>query len=63
MKRYLAAFALLPTTATAHPGDHAQAGFQANLRHLITEPDHLVMMAVALLAVAVVVWLRKGRAE
>lgn len=47
MKRIL--LALLPTPAFAHQGDHSHSG----LLHLLTEPDHLLLMG---LAVAAVVW-------
>ena len=60
MKRIIA-LALLPTAAFAHPGGHADGGFWGNLRHLISEPDHLGMLAVAAVAVVVVICLRKGR--
>lgn len=49
---------LLPTAAFAHPGDHAHAG----LTHLLTQPDHLTMIAagaVAALLVAYRLWARK----
>ncbi len=62
MKRILF-LALLPSAAFAHEGDHSHAGFFANLRHLLTEPDHLAMLATAAALVAVLVYLRKGRAK
>lgn len=62
MKRIIA-LSLLPTAAFAHAGDHGHGGFWANLRHLISEPDHLGMLAVAAVAVAVVIYLRKGRSQ
>jgi len=52
MKRLIAFAALVPSAALAHPGDHSHAGVTANLRHLLTEPDHLAMLAAAVLAVA-----------
>ncbi|MCA2010827.1 hypothetical protein LCM17_04975 [Cereibacter sphaeroides] len=39
----LALLTLLPTAALAHPGDHAQTGWL----HALTEPDHLLMLAIA----------------
>lgn len=63
MKRIIALLTLLPTAALAHPGDHSHSGFFTNLRHILTEPDHLAMLAAAAVAVAVVLYLRKGRAE
>lgn len=47
MKRLSLALALLPLPAFAHPGDHAQRGFF----HLLTEPDHLAMLALGTAAV------------
>ena len=61
MRRMIAVIALLPTAAVAHPGDHAHSGFFGNLGHLLTEPDHLAMLGVAVAFVALVVYLRKGR--
>jgi hypothetical protein len=49
MKRLIAALAVVPSAALAHPGDHRLAEFL----HLITEPDHLAMLA---LGVAVLAW-------
>jgi hydrogenase/urease accessory protein HupE len=60
MKTLFALFALLPTAVFAHSGDHGHASYFNNLRHLATEPDHLVML-IAAIAVAVVIYLRKGR--
>jgi hydrogenase/urease accessory protein HupE len=62
MKTLFTLFALLPTVLFAHTGDHSHTGFFANLRHLATEPDHLLMLGAAI-AVAVVVYLRKGRSS
>lgn len=48
---------LLPSAALAHAGDHAHSG----LLHILTEPDHLAMMALAV-AVALVarhLWVRR----
>ncbi|MES2540553.1 MAG: hypothetical protein V4583_08205 [Pseudomonadota bacterium] len=42
MKKLCTAFALAPSAALAHPGDHHATG----LVHLLTEPDHLAMIAV-----------------
>lgn len=44
---------LAPSVALAHPGDHAHAGWW----HLVTEPDHLAMLAAG--AVVAVLVLRK----
>jgi hydrogenase/urease accessory protein HupE len=49
------------TSALAHPGPH-DFSFLGSLYHLVTEPDHLAMMAgAALIAVALWSW-RKSRA-
>jgi hypothetical protein len=57
MKKILttAAFAMTSTAAFAHPGEH---GFSVlnSLWHLVTEPDHLVMLAVAVVVGAAVAY-------
>ena len=63
MKRFFTVLTLLPTAAFAHAGDHGHGGFWTNLRHLITEPDHVAMLIGAALLVAVVIYMRKGRSE
>jgi hydrogenase/urease accessory protein HupE len=52
----LAAPLLAPTAALAHPGDHHATG----LLHLLTEPDHLAMIAavVAVLGYVIYRWAR-----
>lgn len=56
MKRLVPALTLAPSAAFAHPGDHHATG----LLHLLTEPDHLVMIAavVAVLGYALYRWAR-----
>ena len=56
MKRILPTLILLPSVALAHPGDHHATG----LLHLLTEPDHLAMIAVvvAVLGYAIYRWAR-----
>lgn len=56
MKRLVPALILLPSAALAHPGDHHATG----LLHLLTEPDHLAMIAavVAVLCYALYRWAR-----
>ncbi|MBL9073492.1 hypothetical protein [Tabrizicola sp.] len=56
MKRLVLPFALFPTSALAHPGDHHGAGPW----HLLTEPDHLAMIGavVAVLGYAIYRWAR-----
>jgi hydrogenase/urease accessory protein HupE len=51
MKRLSLAFVLVPTVATAHPGDHGAVG----LWHLLTEADHLAMIAVGLVVTALAI--------
>ncbi|CAN7526388.1 HupE/UreJ family protein [Phenylobacterium sp. LjRoot219] len=46
-----AALLLSPAVALAHPGHHEDAGLLDNLRHLATQPDHL-LAAGALLLIA-----------
>ena len=57
MKRAIALLSLIPGAALAHPGDHAHA----SLLHLVTEPDHLAMIALAAAAVwgAWALWVRR----
>ncbi|GAB4258746.1 MAG: hypothetical protein Kow0013_00840 [Pararhodobacter sp.] len=39
----LALIPVLPTAALAHPGNHGDTGWL----HALTEPDHLLMLALA----------------
>ncbi|HEV7384160.1 MAG TPA: HupE/UreJ family protein [Phenylobacterium sp.] len=58
------AFALFaPTLALAHPGDHSAMGFAQGLHHLVSEPDHLAMAALAVVAVGGWGLLRARRAR
>lgn len=52
MKRLTFALFAIATPALAHPGDHSTTG----LVHLLTEPDHLAILALAGLVVAFVVY-------
>ncbi len=54
-----AVFLFLATTvpALAHPGDHAESGWV----HFLTEPDHLALMALAVVVAAVVILKRRSR--
>lgn len=61
MRCLTALLAFLPTAALAHPGDHFHTGLFANLRHVLTEPDHLAMLGAAAVFVALVIYLRKDR--
>ena len=63
MRQSMTFIALFPTAAAAHSGDHAPNTVLQNLWHLATQPDHLVIAAVAVLALAAALYLRKGRAR
>jgi len=58
-----ATLVLAPTPALAHPGDHADGDFMTSLRHVLGAPDHLALLVAGVVVVAVILWLRKGRAE
>ena len=47
-----AALALLPNLALAHPGHHEHMTVAQAVRHLATQPDHLVLLAVGVLVMA-----------
>jgi hypothetical protein len=56
--RFLSPIALLtPTVASAHPGDHGQTSWL----HALTQPDHLLPVALVAIAgiVAYRLWARK----
>jgi hypothetical protein len=57
MTRLIALFALAPTAALAHPGDHPAPG----LLHLVTEPDHLGMIALGALGVGYTLYKLRSR--
>ena len=58
MKRLILLLSATPSLALAHPGDH---GGQA-VWHFLTEPDHLALMALALVVgVAVLIRYRARR--
>ena len=59
MKQFVAVFLMLPAPAFAHAGGHSP-DFLANLAHLLTEPDHLIMLAAAAAVAGFLVWLRKA---
>ena len=48
------------TAAFAHPGTHAMPAVQS-LLHLLTEPDHLAMIATVLVAAAALYLTRTSR--
>ena len=52
MNRLTVLLVTLPTVVLAHAGDHSGLG----LTHLLTEPDHLVLIAACVAVVALVVY-------
>lgn len=54
------ALILLPSAAMAHPGDHGHSTVMANLIHLLTQPDHLMMMGAAAVIVAALLYRKKA---
>jgi hydrogenase/urease accessory protein HupE len=57
MKRLTALLFTLPSVAMAHPGNHSDLG----LRHLLTQPDHLAMLAAGIVVAIVVVYKLRSR--
>lgn len=57
MTRLIALFALAPAAVLAHPGDHHAPG----LLHLVTEPDHLAMIALGALGVGYTLYKLRSR--
>ena len=57
MKRLSVLLVTLPTVVLAHAGDHSGLG----LAHLLTEPDHLVLIAACVAVVALVVYKLRSR--
>lgn len=57
MKKTLALI-LLPNAALAHPGDHSHVN---TLIHIFTEPDHLMMMALAVSVVGIVLYRKRAK--
>lgn len=53
MTRLIPAFAMFASPAFAHPGDHSHAA----LLHMLTEPDHLALIALGTAVLAFVVYL------
>ncbi len=50
-KSGFAALLILPTAAQAHPGGHSHVeGIMAALAHLLSQPDHALLLAGAALA-------------
>jgi hydrogenase/urease accessory protein HupE len=48
--------AAMSAAAHAHPGEHGLLSFVQGALHLVTEPDHLAMIAIGAMAVAAGVW-------
>jgi hypothetical protein len=48
---------VMPSLALAHQGDHSGLG----LTHLLTEPDHLLVIAACVAVVALVVYKLRSR--
>lgn len=64
MNKFLIAAATLITTssvALAHSGEHALSVLNS-LGHLLTEPDHLAVIAVGIVVVGVLFYKRSRRA-
>jgi hydrogenase/urease accessory protein HupE len=59
MKKILALI-LLPNAALAHAGDHSHSAVMENLIHLVTEPDHLMMMGAAALLAGLVFYRKQA---
>ncbi len=59
MKRFLTLFLILPAPAFAHAGGHP-ADFLTNLVHLVSQPDHLIMLTATAAVVSFLLWLRKA---
>ena len=57
MKRLTVLLVTLPTVVLAHAGDHSGLG----LTHLLTEPDHLVLIAACVAVVALLVYKLRSR--
>jgi hydrogenase/urease accessory protein HupE len=52
MKRLFTLVALAPSAALAHPGDHRTDG----LLHFLSEPDHLLLIALGAAALGYVIY-------
>jgi hypothetical protein len=57
MKRLTTLSLLVPSAALAHPGDHSTTA----ILHFLTEPDHLVMLALGVAVVAYSVYKLRSR--
>ncbi len=52
------ALILLPNAALAHAGDHSHVNV---LVHLLTEPDHLMMIALAVSVVGIALYRKRAK--
>ena len=57
MSRLILLLLLAPSAALAHPGPHPSA----SLLHLLTEPDHLGIVALGVAALAVAAYKLRAR--
>ncbi len=57
MKRLTAVLVALPTLAMAHAGDH----IGLSLTHLMTESDHMALIAALVAVVALVIYKLRSR--
>lgn len=57
MKKTLALI-LLPNAALAHAGDHSHLN---TLVHLLTEPDHLMLIALAVSVLGIVFYRKRAK--
>jgi hydrogenase/urease accessory protein HupE len=63
MNKFLIAAATLASTASvasAHPGEHALSVLNS-VAHVLTEPDHLAMIAIGVIVVGVLFYKRSRR--
>ncbi|MEW6133502.1 MAG: hypothetical protein AB1591_10135 [Pseudomonadota bacterium] len=51
MKRFAILAALFPAAASAHPGRHLFDSAVALMAHLLSEPDHVAMLAGGVVAI------------
>jgi hydrogenase/urease accessory protein HupE len=57
MRRILTAVAAFaPTAALAHEGHHETLTFAEQVRHLLTEPDHILAFAALVVLAVVGTW-------
>jgi hypothetical protein len=60
--KYLLPLAILaPTAALAHAGDHFGFSPTAMLGHLLSQPDHVAMIAAGFAVAGLLVWRARAR--